>query len=381
MKAQLNEEEEKQVAQLRKLVEHNLTDYYDTDFNLLRWLQGHPGSVESVAEKLNEHLRARSSSWKLDDLWRQPVTHNINVHNEILIEDLSYVRDNIVVVVDQCGSADHRGMLQTHSFDEVLLATCYEQEHILHRVMEVEHLTGRQAWVVYVMDLNGLEYSKYLYELTLGPTRCMVDFLCAHYVEIVKCFVLVNVPPFVNALWTLIRPFLPNRTKQKIQMLSSSNWREEILKYASADALPTTWNISTEQRFKADLARPFPFEEENFHCNRKEEVPTDCKTVYINAHKNIMLDFELCVGNELSWWITANMDLAFGVFCSDRKDETNTKKMKVVYPNLVRLPGPLVVPLKGSITAENNAYYKIYFANTRTSWRPLAVTYSIIVKK
>lgn len=39
-----------------------------------------------------------------------------------------------------------------------------------------------------------------------------------------------------------------------------------------------------------------------------------------------MLDFELCVGDELSWWITANMDLAFGVFCSDRKDETNTKK-------------------------------------------------------
>lgn len=55
-------------------------------------------------------------------------------------------------------------------------------------------------------------------------------------------------------------------------MLSSSNWREEILKYASADALPTTWNIGTEQRFKADLARPFPFEEENFYCNRKEEV-------------------------------------------------------------------------------------------------------------
>uniref|UniRef100_A0A914RBZ3 Uncharacterized protein n=1 Tax=Parascaris equorum TaxID=6256 RepID=A0A914RBZ3_PAREQ len=59
MKAQLNEEQEERVAQLRKLVKPNLTDYYDTDFNLLRWLQGHPGSVESVAEKLNEHLRAR----------------------------------------------------------------------------------------------------------------------------------------------------------------------------------------------------------------------------------------------------------------------------------------------------------------------------------
>lgn len=47
-----------------------------------------------------------------------------------------------------------------------------------------------------------------------------------HYVELIKYFVLVNVPTFVYALWYTTRPLLPERTKEKVLWLVS--WLRKI---------------------------------------------------------------------------------------------------------------------------------------------------------
>ena len=57
--ADLTPEEAASVAALRELVKDDLTEFYDTDFNLLRWLQGHPGTVTDVSKKLRKHLKMR----------------------------------------------------------------------------------------------------------------------------------------------------------------------------------------------------------------------------------------------------------------------------------------------------------------------------------
>lgn len=60
MKAELDAEDRERVELLRKLVKAELTEYYDTDFNLLRWLQGHAElSLNQIANKLKAHLRMR----------------------------------------------------------------------------------------------------------------------------------------------------------------------------------------------------------------------------------------------------------------------------------------------------------------------------------
>ena len=55
----LTPEDIEKVSKLRELVKDDLTDFYDTDFNLLRWLQGHTGTIEDVAKKLRAHLKMR----------------------------------------------------------------------------------------------------------------------------------------------------------------------------------------------------------------------------------------------------------------------------------------------------------------------------------
>lgn len=53
-------EEIEKIQNLRELVKNDLTVYYDTDFNLLRWIQGHRElPLNLIAKKLRAHLKMR----------------------------------------------------------------------------------------------------------------------------------------------------------------------------------------------------------------------------------------------------------------------------------------------------------------------------------
>jgi hypothetical protein len=62
VKPQIGKEDADRIAQLRSLLADDLkgNEYYDTDFNLLRWLQGwHDLKLEDIAHKLRSHLKMR----------------------------------------------------------------------------------------------------------------------------------------------------------------------------------------------------------------------------------------------------------------------------------------------------------------------------------
>ncbi|KAK6050205.1 Emp24/gp25L/p24 family protein [Cooperia oncophora] len=44
--------------------------------------------------------------------------------------------------------------------------------------------------------------------------------MAEHYVEMIHSFVLVNVPSFISAVWTVARPLLPEKTRLKGTHLS-----------------------------------------------------------------------------------------------------------------------------------------------------------------
>lgn len=60
IKNQINENDLKLVNELRELVKNDLTKYYDTNFNLLRWIQGNRNnSIKEISYKLKAHLKMR----------------------------------------------------------------------------------------------------------------------------------------------------------------------------------------------------------------------------------------------------------------------------------------------------------------------------------
>ncbi|KAK6038555.1 hypothetical protein COOONC_23940 [Cooperia oncophora] len=183
----ISQDERQKIAALRKLVKDDLTEYYDTDFNLLRWLQGHAQlDLVEIAKKLRHHLKARKSAWDFDNMHKKSRTHTIHNHWRYGITGESEVLENVIINIEQCGTTDYTGMLDCFSVSEVMKARLWDLEDMLKQVMDLEKRTGRQAWILYVMDVTGLEYNKKLYDLVTGSMRCLAEFMAEHYVEMIK---------------------------------------------------------------------------------------------------------------------------------------------------------------------------------------------------
>lgn len=142
----LTTEERVLVNKLRLMVKHELTPYYDTDFNLLRWLQGYNNDLSTIVPKLLYHLRFRKSCWNLDEMHKCPRNHPIQSHWPDGITELSGVIENAIVNIEQAGPNDYWGMLQTYSLSEIMKSRIQDLELMLMEVMRQEKKTGKCSW-------------------------------------------------------------------------------------------------------------------------------------------------------------------------------------------------------------------------------------------
>ncbi|KAI6205648.1 Cellular retinaldehyde-binding triple function domain containing protein [Aphelenchoides besseyi] len=320
VKTQIEPADEERIAKLRELVADDFVgnEKYDTNFNILRWIQGYPdATIEEISKKLRAHLKMRKSCWNLNTMARKQRQHPIHRHWKYGITEKSKVLDNVIVNIEQVSSFLLN--ISTYRLSVELLTITAYLEDLLAEVMELEEKTGRQASVLYVMDLSGLVYDKHLYKLVTGAMRSLSEFMATHYVELIKYFVLVNVPSFVFAIWTFTKPILPVRTRQKVRILSS-NWRQEILEFACPESLPDKWNENGTQLFTNHVEPPIPYPIDQYYKNRQAKVP-ETENLRLAAGKTIIITRELKTGDRLSWWILGDSDFGFGLFYSSNRNE------------------------------------------------------------
>uniref|UniRef100_A0A914X3W8 Uncharacterized protein n=1 Tax=Plectus sambesii TaxID=2011161 RepID=A0A914X3W8_9BILA len=129
------------VEKLRNAVKDNLTPFYDTDFNLLRWLQGHNYDMDIIVPKLRYHLRFRQSCWDLDNMHKCPRDHVIQAHWPDGLTGYSGKENNAIVIIEQAGAVDYRGMLLTYSLVESVKSRMKDLELMLKEVMKHEEKT------------------------------------------------------------------------------------------------------------------------------------------------------------------------------------------------------------------------------------------------
>ncbi|CAD6191160.1 unnamed protein product [Caenorhabditis auriculariae] len=367
-KKEISDEDRGKINKLRELVKADLTSYYDTDFNILRWLQGHSStSLEDIAKKLTHHLKLRKSTWQLDELHKAERNQKIHHHWKYGITGESKVLENCIVNVEQCGKTDYSGMMESFSISDVMKARMVDLEQMLNQVMKKEEETGKQAWILYVMDVSGLEFNKKLYELVTGSMRALAEFMAEHYVEMIKFFVPVCVPNFACKLYVLVRPLLPEKTKDKVRLIAESNWRDTILEYADVDSLPSIWNDENHQFF-SKLELPVPYPIDGYYSAKKEVIPENAERINVVAGKVHVSK------------IFRDRNYGFGCFTSEKEDVQDYYLADQVTPMFPWMPITLV-PLNDSIAVKKNAYYHLWVSNQRAWWFPLTVTLSISVEE
>ncbi|VDO51839.1 unnamed protein product [Onchocerca flexuosa] len=196
----ISKKDKEAIETLRKAVKDMLTPYYDTDFNLLRWLQGHNYNFDVIIPKLKNHLLLRNS-WDLDNLASKPRNHPLHTYWKAGLTGPAIKTPNIIVNIEQTGRNDYWGMIQTFSSSEIMFARTHDLELFLRQIMEMEEKTGQQASVMYIMDLTDLKFDKRLLTLLTGPLANISTFMSEHYVEMIHKFALVNVPSFMATIW------------------------------------------------------------------------------------------------------------------------------------------------------------------------------------
>lgn len=82
-------EVQKKIEQLREAVQDVLSPYYDTDWNLLRWLQGHDSNLDVILPKLRNHLTFRRL-WNLDRMADGDRNHSVHHYWQVSSIQLKY---------------------------------------------------------------------------------------------------------------------------------------------------------------------------------------------------------------------------------------------------------------------------------------------------
>jgi len=190
-----------------------------------------------------------------------PISQKLNLKSGLTCE--AELTPNCIVNVEQTGANDYWGILHKFSLNEILMARIYDLETMLRKIMEKEKETGtsslnnirkifkgHQHSIMYIMDLSGLHFDSNLITMLRGALRSLSTFITEHYVELIRSFVLVNAPEFISMIWSIAKPLLPEKTRQKVIIMGASHWRREILEMATPKALPAFWNESSENRVK-----------------------------------------------------------------------------------------------------------------------------------
>ncbi|KAI6186870.1 CRAL-TRIO domain-containing protein [Aphelenchoides besseyi] len=378
VQSEISDGDRAEIESLRKLVKDELTPYYDTDFNLLRWLRGHNHNITEILPKLRNHLTFRRSHWDLDRLADRPRDHPIHSHWQSGLSGLSGKIPNAFINIEQTGANDYWGLLQTWPINEIMKARVYDLECMLRKVMEEEKRTGKQCSVIYIMDLTGLHFDKRLPTLLSGALSSISAFMAEHYVEMIHSFVLVNVPSFISTIWSIVKPLLPERTKNKVKILGGQ-WKSEILEYANPEVLPAFWNEPNEETFKAPIQKAIPFPESGYY-NRGPL--SDARQLDVAAGKTGCVSVKAEKGQRLSWIFQTDGHFAYAVYltAADNSDVEDVSQMTAVYPRFNKVPGPTHVPLNDEITCPETGVYLLWFSNQHAWLHTLRVSYRIKVE-
>uniref|UniRef100_A0A914HH95 CRAL-TRIO domain-containing protein n=1 Tax=Globodera rostochiensis TaxID=31243 RepID=A0A914HH95_GLORO len=359
------------VQRLREMVKEQLSPYYDTNFNLLRWLRGHNDNFGEIVPKLKNHLLLRRL-FHLDSMADGPRDHQVHKHWEAGLTSESGLIPDCLVNIEQSGTNDYWGMLHTFPINHVLRARIYDLEVMLRGVMAKEEATGRQHSVLYVMDLSGLKYDRNLITLLRGALSSISAFMSEHYVELIHAFVLVNAPNFISTIWSIAKPLLPERTRNKVQILGKSTWRSEILQMARAEALPSFWNAEGEENlFLADVKRSVPIDPANYH--KTNQLPRDFYTaISIGAGKCGTIEVEAEKGQTLRWKFESD-----GHFCFAVHFKSGETPSRLAYPKLNQIPGPTFVPFDDHLQCDATGVYQFWFSNEHAWLHALKIRHRI----
>ncbi|KAH6927614.1 hypothetical protein HPB50_006165 [Hyalomma asiaticum] len=204
-----------------------------------------------------------------------------------------------------------------------------------------------------VIDLDKFSLRQVYSWQAIRAITDMLKMMEDHFPECLEKCICINAPGFFPVLWKLVRPFMTQRTADKVNVYGKDGWKNVLLDIMDAEQLPAHWGgkmvgPGNDPRCRhKELSPPSVFKEEGVQLKsiaRRErwELPVSVSQP----------------GVQISWrFQTASGDLSFGV---------RTETGKTLIP-VRRLESCSHEPQEGCWHCDTPGTYILEFDN-RFSW-------------
>ncbi|CAI5440758.1 unnamed protein product [Caenorhabditis angaria] len=384
----MNREEHEFVEYLRDECKDLLTDYYDTDYNLLRWAQGYGFHKEDALTELRRHLRFRKY-YDLDNILTNVPDHPIlKKYFPIgLVGEAGL--GNTLLVIECAGRIDLMGILKSVHLSDFLIQRFKFQEKMLAAMNEMEKRNGTQCSVVYILDLEGLKFDPALINIATGPYRILWASVYTAYPEWINTLLIINAPSFMTLIWKAIGPLLPERTRNKVKICTgNTDWKSQIQKFAHADNIPKHWGGNLLDKNGDAMCRdrlniPFDPIPQDLYWQPSQETPATqdltCSTIGAGKFALFTYVVEKSVDEPVYVVINRFCDRTFGmgIWFSEDDDAISydLEEMEELAPDFDYPGMPTVDYLR--LKMPGSGVYKIKWGNEEAWLRSLTVYHRV----
>ncbi|KAK8765441.1 hypothetical protein V5799_031949 [Amblyomma americanum] len=358
----LNSRQQAALDQLRNAVA-DVRRPTDTDASLLRWLRARDFDV-AKAESMYRH----------DLEWRKEngVDGMLECYK---VPEL--VKENFPgVILHPC--KDGRPMWVIPSGINIksflaALTPAVVQRHLIYQLEYMEGLkrfsvreAGQELETQYlVIDFENFSLRHVYSWQAMKSITDMLQMMEDHFPECLEQCIAINAPIFFPILWKIVRPFLTQRTVDKVRVFGKADaWKEHLLGIVDAAYLPAHWGgdmvgpgNDPQCRHVVNYGGRFEEGIDRWSCSVFAEVGAQQQTIGRRDRWELPVTVTKA-GVQLSWrFQTASGDLAFGL-----RFQTGESLLP-----LQRLEACSHVPQEGTWRCDAPGTYVLEFDNTY-SW-------------
>ncbi|KAL3204587.1 hypothetical protein MRX96_011584 [Rhipicephalus microplus] len=216
--------EKRALEQFKEAIRDIWRDQF-TDPYLLRWLIARDFDVTKAQDLLRKNLRWRAEN-DVDTLVDRYECHPV-LKKYFPGGIFNHDREGCPMYIVPIGHGDFKGMLQCVPKEDIVRHVIYTME-LMQRDMDSQtRKLGRTVnSSLFLIDYEGFSLKQVTSWQVLDLSRSLTGLYENYYPEMLKVGILINTPSFFPMFWRFIRPFMTERTVNKLHMFTHDGWQQ-----------------------------------------------------------------------------------------------------------------------------------------------------------
>ncbi|XP_072027032.1 SEC14-like protein 2 [Amphiura filiformis] len=365
---ELTDAQQKALTKLKESMRDEIPARYD-DVLLTRFLKARDFDLKKTESMVRE-----------DVLWRG------NMQTDMLLTDwkvpevlekywgggmLGCDRDGRPVYFDPYGKRDIKGIMHSATGRDIMKFHLQKNEMFDQMIRANSKQQGKQVHgIILIYDMEGMEEQAF-WKPGMEFGKQVLNMFQLHYPELMYKMILINCPKISGILYAAVRPFIPEKTRQKVIHLGT-NFKDELLKFVPAEILPTAYGGKAENTSKIKPPDKVPAS-----CYLKDRVISSRNLVDRVLDRGVCLEFQYEItrpGSLLYYeFKTKERDIGFGVKLLNNDGTRSTVLEKRRYHCY------LGVPEDGQVLLNQPGTYVVKFDNSYSILRSKSLSYWVEV--